>query len=76
VTREFAVLVCVSAVVAWPIAFFGMREWMGSFAYRTSIPWWVFTAAALAALGIAVGTVSFHAWRAATADPARSLRYE
>ena len=76
VTREFATLVVVAAVVAWPVAYLGMRIWLEDFPYRTTIPWWIFAAAGLSALAIAVGTVSYHAYRAAATDPARSLRYE
>ena len=76
VTREFALLVVIAALVAWPLAYMGMKEWMNGFAYRTSIPWWIFASAALVALVIAVGTVGYHAYRAAVSDPARSLRYE
>lgn len=76
VTKEFAALVAIAAVIAWPLAYLGMREWLEAFAYRTSIPWWIFIAAGLAALTIALVTVSYQAYRAAVTDPARSLRCE
>lgn len=76
VAREFAVLVGIAAVIAWPLAYVGMREWLDGFAYRTSIPWWIFIAAGAAALLIALMTVSYQAYRAAVTDPVRSLRYE
>ncbi len=75
VTQEFAVLIGMAAVIAWPLAYLGMREWLEDFAYRTSIPWWIFAAAAFAALTMALTTVGYHAYRAALTEPAESLRY-
>jgi putative ABC transport system permease protein len=51
-----------------------MHQWLNSFYYRTSISWWIFLSAGLAAIGIALITVSFQAIKAALADPIRSLR--
>ena len=76
VTKEFAVLVGIAAVIAWPLAYLGMSKWLAAFAYRTSIPWWIFVAAGLTALAIALVTVSYQAYRAAITDPTKSLRYE
>ena len=74
--REFAILVGLAVVVAWPLAYLGMRRWMEGFAYRTDLGWELFAGAGLLTLTIAVLTVSYHALRAATADPVQSLRYE
>ena len=76
VAKEFALLVGVAIVLAWPLAYFWSAEWLTGFAYSITLPWGVFALASLAALGIALATVSFHALRAATANPVQTLRYE
>ncbi len=76
VAKDFAFLVGIATVLAWPLAFAGMRRWLADFAYRIDMPWWAFLAAGAAALVLSLVTVSYHALRAATADPVQSLRYE
>jgi len=63
-------------VVAAPLAWFFMNKWLENFAYRTSIPWWVFIAVGAMAVIIALATVSFQAIRAALANPVESLKSE
>ncbi|HEX3934353.1 MAG TPA: ABC transporter permease [Puia sp.] len=75
-SREFIVLVGLSTIIAAPLAAWGMHRWLQSFAYRTSMPWWIFVLAGIAATVIALLTVSFQAFRAATANPVKSLRAE
>jgi putative ABC transport system permease protein len=75
-SREFIFLVGLSTVIAAPLAAWGMHRWLQSFAYRTSMPWWIFVLAGTAALAIALLTVSFQAIRAATANPVKSLKVE
>ncbi len=75
-SKDFLKLVAISFVVAAPVAWFMMDRWLRDFAYRTNIGWWVFMAAGLLALVIAVTTVSFQAVKAAIANPTRSLRTE
>lgn len=75
-SREFSLWVLIANIIAWPIAFFAMQQWLQGFAYRTALSWYVFLAAAVLALVIAVLTVSFQAVRAAAADPITALRYE
>ena len=75
-SREFLQLVGLSCLVAFPLAFWIMNNWLGSYAYRTAIHWWVFAAAGLGALLIALLTVSFQAVRAALVNPIKSLRSE
>ena len=75
-SRDFILLVGLSILIAAPLAGWGMHQWLRNFAYRTSIPWWIFVLAAAAALAIALLTVSFQAIRAATANPVKSLRSE
>ena len=75
-SRDFLRLVLVSAVIAFPAAYFIMHRWLQDYAYRVSIGWWVFIAAGLATLVIAFLTVSFQAIRAAFTNPVKSLRTE
>jgi putative ABC transport system permease protein len=75
-TREFAGLVLLAGLLAWPAGFLLMKNWLRNFAYRTAISPAVFVLAGAAALAIAVVTVSVQAYRAASADPVRSIRYE
>jgi putative ABC transport system permease protein len=71
---DFLRLVCIALVIATPLAWWGMHRWLQDFAYRTGISGWVFVLAGGAAVGIAFLTVSFHAIKAALANPVKSLR--
>ena len=62
--------------LAIPIAYYAMYKWLESFAYKTNLSWWIFALAGLLALGIALLTVSWQSWRAATRNPVEALRYE
>lgn len=75
-SKEFLQLVVVAIVLASPIAWYAMNEWLQDFAYRIDIAWWVFALAGLLAVGIALLTVSFQSIRAALANPVKSLRAE
>jgi putative ABC transport system permease protein len=75
-TKDFAVLVCLAIIIASPVAWYGMQQWLQDFAYRTPISIWVFLVSGLLALLIAILTVSFKATRAALEDPVRALRAE
>jgi putative ABC transport system permease protein len=74
--RDFAKLVIIAAVMAFPLAWWFMHDWLKDFAYRVDIGWWVFAAAGIIALLIAILTVSFQAIKAAIANPVKSLRTE
>jgi ABC-type antimicrobial peptide transport system permease subunit len=74
--KDFVGWVAVSFVVATPIAYYAMNKWLESFAYKTSLSWWIFALAGLLALGIAILTVSWQSWKAATRNPVEALRYE
>lgn len=76
VTRDFLLLVFVGALVAMPLAWFGVGRWLENFAFRTAMEPLVFVLAALVVLMIATFTVSFRAVRAAQTDPVRALRHE
>ena len=73
---EFTLLVGVSTVIAAPVAGWAMHRWLQDFAYRTSMPWWIYVVAGVAAIAIALVTVSFQAIHAATANPVKSLQVE
>lgn len=75
-SREFLQLVLLSCIIAFPLAWWAMKSWLESFAYRTAIHWWAFAAAGVGALFIALLTVSFQALRAALANPVKTLRSE
>jgi putative ABC transport system permease protein len=75
-SKDFAVLVLVAFVVAVPAAYFAMQAWLQDFAFRIAPGASTFLLAGLLALVIALATVSYHAIRAALADPVKSLRYE
>ena len=73
---EFLKLVLISFVIATPVAWYFMHSWLQDFAYRINISVWIFLAAGITALLIAIFTVSFQAIRAAIANPVKSLRTE
>ena len=73
---EFLFLVLISVLIASPIAWYIMHQWLENYEYRTQIAWWIFGAALLSALIITLLTVSFHAIKAALANPVKSLRTE
>jgi putative ABC transport system permease protein len=75
-SKDFLKLVIFAAILAFPIAWFAMNNWLKDFAFRVSIEWWVFILAGLLASIIAVLTVSVHAIKAANANPVNSLRSE
>jgi putative ABC transport system permease protein len=72
----FVVQVVLAALIAAPITFLGMRQWLEGFAYRIDIGVSAFVVAGLVAVAVALATVGYHALRAALADPVKSLRYE
>lgn len=73
---DFVKWVIISFIVACPIAYYVMNKWLDNFAYKTTLSWWIFALAGLLALGIALLTVSWQSWRAASRNPVEALRYE
>jgi putative ABC transport system permease protein len=69
-------MVGVAIIIASPVAWWLMDQWLADFAYRTEIQWWIFIATALLSVAIAFLTVSFQAIRAALTNPTKSLRSE
>ncbi len=74
--KDFVKWVSIAFVIATPIAWYAMNKWLENFAYKTALSWWIFVLAGLLALGIALLTVSWQSWRAATRNPVEALRYE
>jgi putative ABC transport system permease protein len=75
-SREFTILVLISCIISVPVAWLVMKKFLQEYAYHTSLSWWIFVLACLAALIIANLTVIFQAIRAAYTNPADALRYE
>ena len=75
-SKDFLKLVIISLLLASPIAGYLMYKWLQDYPYRVQIQWWVFAFAGIAAITIALITVSFQAIRAATANPVKNLRTE
>lgn len=75
-SKDFLKLVLVATIIAFPLSWLAMHNWLQDFAYRINISWWIFAAGGLIALIIAVVTISFHAIKAAIANPVKSLRTE
>ncbi len=75
-STQFAKWVLIANVVAWPLAYYVMNNWLQNFAFRAIISLWIFIASGAMALVIALLTVSLHAIKAARANPVESLRYE
>ena len=76
VSKDFFKPVAISCIVAFPIAWWMMSGWLKNYQYRIAISWWIFLAAGVVAILIALITVSFQAIKAAIANPVKSLRTE
>jgi len=74
--RDFVIWVVIAFVIACPVAWFVMNKWLQNFAYKTEMSWWTFALAGVIAMFIALITVSWQSWRAATTNPADILRHE
>ena len=75
-SKDFAKWVIIANLIAWPIAWYTMNNWLQKFVFRIDISWWIFFVSGLAALIIALVTISIQAVKAAVANPIESLRYE
>jgi putative ABC transport system permease protein len=75
-SKDFAKLVLIANVIAWPVAWFAMSKWLEDFPYRIAMGPSFLIFASLAALAVAILTVSYQALKAALANPVESLRYE
>jgi putative ABC transport system permease protein len=75
-SKDFLKLVLLSILIASPVAWYVMHNWLQGFAYRINIQWWMFAGAGLLAVSVAVITISYHAIKAAIVNPVNSLRSE
>lgn len=75
-SRNYTGLVLFSFILACPLAFYIMHKWLGNFAYKTPLSWWVFVLSGAVVLMVALIAISWQSWRAANMDPVEALRYE
>lgn len=75
-SKDFLLMVLIAIVIATPIAWWAMNQWLQDFAYRVDIHWWVFALAGVASIVIALATVGFQAIRAAIANPVDAIKTE
>ena len=76
ISKDFLKLVLISSIIAIPLAWYGMRNWLEDFSYRIELQWWVFVVASLVATGLAFFTVGAQSLRAASANPVDSIKSE
>jgi putative ABC transport system permease protein len=74
--KDFIISVIIAFIIATPIAYYSMHEWLKNFAYKTDISWWIFALAGSLATAVALLTASWQSWKAATRNPVEALRYE
>ena len=72
-SADFLKLVIIAIIIASPLAWYAMNKWLQDFAYHINIQWWVFAAAGLLAIVIALGTIGYQAIKAALMNPVKSL---
>ena len=75
-SKDFLALVVISCIIAFPVAYWLMFNWLKGYEYHIAIQWWVFALAGFTAVAIALATVSFQSIKVATANPVKSLRSE
>jgi predicted permease len=76
ISKEFVFLVIIANVIAWPLAYFLISQWLQGFAYRIAMGWMIFILAGIVVLVLSLFTISWQIIRAATANPVASLRYD
>jgi putative ABC transport system permease protein len=75
-SKEFIILIAIAFAIATPVAWYYLHQWLQDYAYRIDISWWLFAVGGIVAIIIALATISFHAIKAAMANPVKSLRTE
>jgi ABC-type antimicrobial peptide transport system permease subunit len=75
-SKDFIKLVAVACLIAFPVAWWMMHNWLQHYQYRIEISWWIFLLAGISAILIALITISFQSVKAAVANPVKSLRTE
>lgn len=74
--RDFIKWVVIAFIIASPVAWYLMEQWLKNYANKIPLSWWIFSVSGLLALGLTVATVTWQSWRAATRNPVKTLRYE
>jgi putative ABC transport system permease protein len=74
--KDIAIWLTIAFMIASPVAWYVMNKWLENFAFKTDLSWWIFALAGFVTLCIALLTVSWQSWRAATRNPVEALRYE
>jgi len=75
-SKELTQWVLIANIIAAPLAYFAMNKWLNSFAYKTTLSWWIFAVAIIISLVIALSTIFYHTITTARKNPVDSLRYE
>jgi ABC-type antimicrobial peptide transport system permease subunit len=75
-SKDFLRLVVLSCLIAFPVAWWAMHDWLQNYEYRVHIQWWVFAVAGILSVLIALFTISFQAIKAAMSNPIKNLRTE
>jgi len=75
-TTNFSLLVLLANIIAWPVAWWALKKWLENFSYHMDISLWIFPAAGLLALAVAITTTAWQAYSAAVTNPAETLKYE
>ncbi|HEY4785454.1 MAG TPA: ABC transporter permease [Bacteroidales bacterium] len=74
--KNYMLWIGLAFIIACPIAWYAIHKWLENFAFKTNLSWWVFVLAGTVAVVVALLTISWQSWRAATRNPVESLRYE
>ena len=75
-SADFTIGIVIAFVIACPVGWFAMNKWLQNFAYKIELSWWFFALAGIIAFGVALLSVSWQSWRAATRNPVEAFRYE
>jgi len=76
ISKEFFILILISMIIAFPVAYYLMKDWLQNYTYRTSLSIWIFVLSGLAIMIIAFVTISYHTLRAGNANPVDSIRQD
>jgi putative ABC transport system permease protein len=76
ITLDFIKLVLISVIIALPLGWYFANSWLETYAFQTKLSWWIFAGSGLVLLVIAIMTVGYQAYKAASSNPVNSLRSE
>lgn len=75
-SKEIVILILVALVIAFPVSWLTMKNWLAGYAFRTNISWWIYALGGFVTIAVAMLTVSWQSWKVATRNPVEALRYE